>query len=243
MARRRLDANGGNVMGHHVLDDGLQDGELVLHLHGGFSDSTALHGLLLPRLGDRYRIVGFDRRGHGQTPDTDEPFHYESMVDETIEVLERLGVPHADVVGFSDGGIVALLLARRRPELVRSMVLIGTNFHHDGLIDGWIDPDDALLQTPYGRKEVAMYTAEPTLTVEDLRPIETPALVLAGDDDCARIEHTIELATSLPNAQLGIIPGTSHLAIVEKPTLVAELIDDFLTSGGAVSTLLPIRRR
>ena len=228
---------------HHVLDDGLSDGEVVLHLHGGFSESSGLHALLVPRLGDRYRIVGFDRRGHGQTPDTDEPFHYESMVDETIGVLDRLGVPSAHVVGYSDGGIVALLLARRQPERVRSMVLIGTNFHHDGLIDGWIDPDEPMLQTPYGRKEVAMYTAEPTLTVDDLRPIETPTLVLAGDDDCARIEHTIELATSLPNAQLGIIPGTSHLTIAEKPGLVAQLIDEFLTAGGAVSTFLPIRRR
>ena len=66
-------------MDHHLVDEGNADGELVLHLHGGFSESSLLHGLLLPRLGDRYRVAGFDRRGHAQTPDTDEPWHYDKM--------------------------------------------------------------------------------------------------------------------------------------------------------------------
>lgn len=62
-----------------TIDEGVPDGELVLHLHGGFSESSVVHGVLLPKLGDRHRVAGFDRRGHGKTPDTDAPFHYCSM--------------------------------------------------------------------------------------------------------------------------------------------------------------------
>jgi pimeloyl-ACP methyl ester carboxylesterase len=123
------------------------------------------------------------------------------------------------------------------------MVLIGTNFDTNGLADDWIDPDSPMLQTPYGLKEVAMYTTEPTMTVDDLRHLTMPALVLVGDDDAVRLDHTVELYTALPNAQLAVIPGASHVLVMEKPAMVASVIDEFLTNGGAVSTILPIRRR
>jgi pimeloyl-ACP methyl ester carboxylesterase len=227
----------------HVIDEGNADGELVLHLHGGFSESTPLHALLLPRLGDRYRVAAFDRRGHGQTPDTDEPFHYASMADEAIDVLDRLGGGPAHVVGYSDGGATALWLATKRPDLVRSMVLIGTVFHHDALREDWIDPDDPMLQTPYAIKAAAMYTTEPTFTVDDLAPLTMPVLVLAGDDDCFDLSHAVAMYDALPKAQLAVVPGASHLCIVEKGQLVAQLVDDFLTSKGEATTILPVRRR
>ena len=165
------------------------------------------------------------------------------MADETIAVLEQLGVDAAHLVGYSDGGIVTLHVARRRPDLVRTMVLIGTNFHTNGLVDGWIDPASPMLHTPYGLKEVALYTTEPTMTVDDLRRLTMPALVLVGDDDAVRLDHTMELYTALPNAQLAVVPGTSHVLVMEKPALVTTIIDEFLSTGGAVATILPIRRR
>jgi pimeloyl-ACP methyl ester carboxylesterase len=146
-------------------------------------------------------------------------------------------------VGYSDGGGVALWLATKRPDLVRSMVLIGTGFHHSGLREDWIDPDAEILQTPYAIKAAAMYTTEPTFTVDDLAALDLPVLVMIGDDDCFHLSHTIELYESLPQGQLAVVPGASHLVGIEKPQLVAQLIDDFLTSKGEVSTLLPVRRR
>lgn len=231
----------------YVIDEGNPDGELVLHLHGGFSDSTPLHNVLLPRLGDRYRVAAFDRRGHGKTPDTDEPFHYDSMADEAVAVLEGLSGGAAHVVGYSDGGGVALCLAAKRPDLVRSMVLIGAGFHHTGLIDDWIDESDpqygAMLSTPYAAKEKAMYTTEPTFTVDDLGAMTMPVLLLFGDDDCIHLAHAVEMYGALPNAQLAVVPGASHLVAVEKPAIVVTLIDDFLTSNGVPKTMLPVRRR
>lgn len=235
-------ANGGG-MTTYVIDEGNREGELVLHLHGGFSESTPLHEVLLPRLGDRYRVAAFDRRGHGRTPDTDEPFHYETMADEAIEVLAQLDGGPAHVVGYSDGGGVALWLATKRPDLVRSMVLIGAGFHHRALREDWMDPDDPMLQTPYAIKAAAMYTTEPTFTVEDLAAMTMPVLLLQGDDDCFDLSHIAEMYEALPNAQLAVVPGASHLCVIEKPQLVAQLIDDFLSSNGVATTFLPVRRR
>lgn len=102
--------------------------ETVLLLHGGLSNSDTMLDSIGGSLGERRRVVAFDRRGHGRTADTPDAFHYESMVDETIAVIEHIGGP-VHIVGWSDGGIVGLLLALRRPELVGRLVAIGANYH------------------------------------------------------------------------------------------------------------------
>ena len=108
--------------------------ETVLLLHGGLSNSDAMLDSIGGPLGERRRVAAFDRRGHGRTADTPEAFHYESMVDETIAFIEHIGGP-VHIVGWSDGGIVGLLLALRRPELVGRLVAIGTNYHWNVLPD------------------------------------------------------------------------------------------------------------
>ena len=108
--------------------------ETVLLLHGGLSNSDALLDSIGGPLAEHRRVAAFDRRGHGRTGDTPEAFHFESMVDETIAVIEHIGGP-VHIVGWSDGGIVGLLLALRRPELVGRLVAIGANYHWNVLPD------------------------------------------------------------------------------------------------------------
>ncbi|MEO6572117.1 MAG: alpha/beta hydrolase [Ilumatobacteraceae bacterium] len=118
--------------------------ETVLLLHGGLSNSDALLDSIGGPLSENRQVAAFDRRGHGRTADTPEAFHYESMVDETVAVIEHVGGP-VHIVGWSDGGIVGLLLALRRPELVGRLVAIGANFHWNVLPDltGAAASDDA----------------------------------------------------------------------------------------------------
>ena len=124
--------------------------ETVLLLHGGLSNSDAMLDSIGGLLGERRRVAAFDRRGHGRTADTPEAFHYESMVDETIAFIEHISGP-VHIVGWSDGGIVGLLLALRRPELIGRLVAIGTNYHWNVLPDltGAAAADDGEVdQTP-----------------------------------------------------------------------------------------------
>src|SRR5262245_60369888 len=211
---------------------------------------------------DDHRMLAFDRRGHGHTGDTDAPFHYADMADETIGVLEHAGGAPAHLVGYSDGGIIALLVALARPDLVRTMVLIGANYHHDGLapdVNDSFEPGsdianllgDAYAQrSPDGAdhfpivlaKTVEMFRTEPTMTTDDLTRLGIPALVMVGDDDAVALEHTLSLYESLPNGQLAVIPGASHLVPIEKPALVFEFAHAFVQADGAVTELMPMRR-
>lgn len=249
-----------DVNGHPTWFELSGSGDPVLLLHGAFSNSDGLLGGFA-RLAEEYRLVAFDRRGHGRTADSDAPFHYDDMANETIAVLEHVDAA-AHLVGFSDGGIIALLVALTRPELVRSLVVIGTNYHVDGLVPGVFDdvgPDSELVaftrpgyaeRSPDGAdhypivvaKTAAMLTSEPTLTTADLARVPMPALVLVGDDDAVLPTHTWSLYESLPASQLAVVPGTSHLLPYEKPDLVAQLVAEFLRTGGAVSTMMPLRR-
>ena len=230
----------------------------LLILHGGLSDSDLLLDRLGPSLGERFRVLAFDRRGHGRTADTDAPFHYDDMATEAIAVIDKLvGVP-ANLVGWSDGGNAALLVALRRPDLVRALVLIGANYHFNGNMPtepGGSGPqalrDRYAARSPDGgehfatvlAKSQAMWTGEPTLTTDDLRKVSAPTLVIAGDDDLLTLAHTTSLYESLPLGQLAIIPGASHAVVLEKPDLVTRFISDFLSAPGTPKTLLPIRRK
>ena len=108
--------------------------QTVLLLHGGLSSSDDLLGTIGGALSAERRVVAFDRRGHGRTADTDAPFHYADMAQEAIAVLEDVVGGAAHLIGFSDGGNVALMVALTRPDLVGKMVTIGANFHYSGLM-------------------------------------------------------------------------------------------------------------
>jgi pimeloyl-ACP methyl ester carboxylesterase len=240
--------------GHQKLD-----ADTVLALHGGLSNSDELLNVIGAPIGEHWRVVAFDRRGHGRTADTEQPFHYDDMATETIGVLETVVGGAAHLVGWSDGGIVALLVALRRPELVHRLVLIGTNFHFNGLRALDVGPDSpvfAMLQSAYAErspdgadhfeaiamKSLEMFASEPTLTVEDLARISSPALVLVGDDDAIELSHTCALYESMPSAQLAVIPGSSHVVPIEKPADVCRVIIDFLLGDAYPQTLMPSRR-
>jgi pimeloyl-ACP methyl ester carboxylesterase len=207
-------------------------------------------------------VLAPDRRGHGRSSDTDAPYSYEDMATETITFLEQVVGGPAHLVGWSDGGNVALLIAAQRPDLVRRQVLMGSNFHHDGLLDAFDlgedpdAPDVAMFRTmhdavsPGGpdhwpsffHRSARMWREGPTMTVEDLARIEVPTLVLAGDDEVIKLDHTCALYESLPVSQLAIVPGTSHALGFEKPDIVNKIILDYLAETEPPTTIIPVRR-
>ena len=248
-----------DIGGHRTwLVDSGGSAEPVLMLHGGLSDSEFVMDPLEPALRKRFRILAFDRRGHGRTADTDAAFHYEDMAAQSIAAIEKVIGGPTHLVGWSDGAILALLIALRRPDLARSLVLIGANYHFDGNMpttpggSGFSilkqryaerSPDGADHFPAVLKKSLAMFATEPTLTTDDLRTISAPALVVVGDDDLMTLAHTASLYESLPHGQLAVIPGTSHAVLLEKPALVAQIVSDYLSAPAVAETYFPVRRK
>jgi pimeloyl-ACP methyl ester carboxylesterase len=250
-----------DISGHPTwVDDRGAGDETVMLLHGGMSHSGVLLDALGPALTERYRVVSFDRRGHGRTADTDAPFHYTDMATETIGVLESVVGGAAHLVGWSDGGIVAVHVALRRPDLVQRLVLIGTNVHHDAVLALDLDPSSPVAAKMYEEyaamspdggdhfgvlfeRFVVMASTEPTMNPAELASLTAPTLVMAGDDDLIRLDHTCAIYAALPAGRLAILPGASHALPIEHPAVMASLIVDFLGSLEPPPTLMAVRRR
>ena len=251
-----------DVNGVHMYYEVDGAGEPLVLVHGAFGGVHSW-GAQVPELAERYRVFVPEQRGRGHTPDVDGPISYQAMADDIIAFLERVVGPPAHLVGASDGGIIGLLVAMQRPDLLRKLVAIGANFHREGLLAGvmWTDtpPDDEAWATARERYEAVspdgadhfpvvfaklqrMWREEPTLEASDLKSIPMPVLVVAGDDDVILAAHTIALYEALPLGQLAVIPGTSHAVFMEKPQLVNRLVLDFLREEGPPDTILPVRR-
>jgi pimeloyl-ACP methyl ester carboxylesterase len=232
-------------------------GEPLVLLHPAPVDSRAF-GPNLDGLGQRFHLYTPDRRGHGHTPDVDGPISYEVMATDTVAFLETVVGGPAFLLGYSDGAIVALLVAKRRPDLVRRLVFVAGVFHRDGWADDVLANDAAppdFMRDSYAEvaphdrahfdvvvaKLAADHAHQPSLTEDDLHAIMTRTLVMVGDDDEVRLEHAIAMYRALPDAELAVVPGTSHGLLPEKPELCNKLIVDFLAHD-AVPTFAPIRR-
>lgn len=230
-------------------------GQPVLLLHGGLSRTESFDKYVLPALRGR-KVFAYDRTGHGRSPDTKGSFHFEFQTNEAIAYIEDVIKSPAHLIGYSDGGIIALMVAIKRPDLVHSLVLIGANYHYD-MTDfkipntpptdedrakyAKISPDPAHTLDEKIKKMHKIWKVEPNLTLKQLRKIDCPTLVVAGDDDVVRHEHTIEIYENIPNAQLNIIQGASHALVKEKPKELQRSIKDFYNNP-APTTIWSLRR-
>ena len=234
------------------------DGESLVLLHGGLVDARWFEPNLAP-LAERFHVYTPERRGHGHTADVEGPITYQVMADDTIAFLDAvLGGP-SDLVGHSDGAFVAMLVAIQRPDLVNRLVMISGGFDKSGEAapDAEFDVDQVVqfLGTAYGEvspdgeahfpvvvaKIGELMKNEPHIDVAELSRIGHRTLVMFSDDDLVTLQHAVEMFEALPNAELAVVPGTSHFLTQEKPHLVNALVLDFLTNE-PVPTVAPIRR-
>jgi pimeloyl-ACP methyl ester carboxylesterase len=225
------------------------EGEPLVLLHGGLATAESWV-MQVPALAEGYRVYVPERRGHGRTPYAAGPITYEMMAADTAAFLDATGTGAANLVGWSDGAVVGMLVALRRPELVRKLVVIGQYFNFEGevpefraMIDFWGTDLPEALHEVYDRvspdgpehfpvvleKMMRMWREEPDLAFSELAGVRAPVLLMQGDDDIVKVEHSAALAATLPEAQLAVVPGSSHMAPLEKPVLVNQLILDFLS--------------
>jgi len=242
-------AHGGRyaeINGVRIYYETFGAGAPVLVLHGGTAFSESMHyqiGALVPS----HFVIAPDSRGHGRSTDGEGPLSYAQMADDMLKLLDDLQVGKADIVGWSDGGIIGLDLALRHPERVGRLVVIGANYNVSGLEH--VPPADAspdaaevaerrdfykrLAPDPahwpiFYRKVVAMWRSQPSYNVDELARIKAPTLVIAGEFDEIKREHTDALANAIPGSQEYIVKGATHLAPLEQPDAVNREISRFL---------------
>jgi pimeloyl-ACP methyl ester carboxylesterase len=231
-------------------------GEPVLLLHGGFMFAEAWAGQI-PELSRHYRVIAPDSRGHGRTTLGTRELTYRRMAEDQAALLEALGCGPAHVVGSSDGGTTALALAMQRPDMVRSLVLLGTPFNTANYspaawraIDKFMRPVSLelismrvvrrLLSPEPGqggefvRRMGKMWYELPDFTAEQLGLIEAPALVIAGDRDeflslwDDPLKVFRETAAAIRHARLEVVRGGTHAVHEQRAREVNRLILDFL---------------
>lgn len=250
-------------MAEHISSNGLWyadfgSGEPLVLLHPGGAgvDSRALTPQV-EEFADHFHVYTPEQRAHGRTPDVEGPLSFEQMAADTAVFVDEIVGEPARLLGVSDGAVVALTVALRRPDLVERLVLAAGVFHRDGWHAGVLDGDPPdFLEDGYAQlspdgpehyrivvaKLAAMHADQPSFTPADLGQVRCRTLVLVGDDDEVRLDHAIAAYQAIPNAELAVIPDTSHGVLVEKPELCNQIIDTFLTADPIV-TFAPIRRK
>ena len=247
-----------NLRGHQIYTyEWERDGEAVVLLHGGLSKTSSWDYLMVPPLEDEFHVFAYDRTAHGFTGDQPGSLHFAFQAQEAIAYLEDVVKEPAHLIGYSDGGIIALMVAIARPELVKSIVAIGANYHYSAPLsefaEAFVSEDDqaeynlispdaphTLLEKIIRMNQI--WKTEPDISLKEIASIQCPVLVMAGDDDVIKHEHTISLYENLPLGQLAIIPGTSHGVVKEKPALMIAIIMQFLEDLSYPITRQPIRR-
>ncbi len=223
-------------------------GDPVFLLHSGLGNGTYF-AYQIPVLAAKYQLIVMDSRGHGRSSFDERPISYELMASDVLGLMDHLGIQKADIVGWSDGGIIGLEIAIHHPERLNKVVAYGANFDPTGVrldvgqnarFNAFIerDAEDYQKLSPHPERWEEfldnisnMWATEPNYTEDQLKAITTPFLILDGEEEEAiDLNQTKLMALLIPRAKLKLIPGTGHFAMFEKPDEFNQIVLDYLGS-------------
>ena len=228
--------------GGYVEHDGVRlyyevygEGPPLLLLHGnGASIWSMKHQIAYFRR--HYRVIALDSRDHGRSSDAPGPLTFEAMADDAAAVLAHLHAGPAMVLGWSDGGIEALLLGMRHSDQVSKIAAMAANLYPEGLAPEILaavsSPPKRHPGHPPTRAERVedLDRDQPHIRPSALEAITAPTLVLASDHDVIADEHTLEIYHHLSNSQLIIFPDATHMIPVDDPDRFNAAVDRFFAT-------------
>ena len=217
-------------------------GQPLLVIHGN-AGSIADMAEQIRFFSGHYQVIAADSRGHGRSELGEGRLTYEQMADDLAELLRILNARQAYVLGHSDGGILGLLLAIHHPEYVGKLAVMGANVEPSGACDwavAWVRSHDRFAagriaagdrSAPWQlrRQYLDLLGNQPHIPLQDLAKITAPVLVMAGDKDVIRGEHTLTIFEHIPRAHLCIFPGATHLIPSEDPVLFNSTVERFFS--------------
>ena len=230
-----------DIDGFKMYTEVYGDGPPLLMIHGNGGDMSAF-AKNVPYFASHYRVILADSRSQGKSLDPEHPLTFEMMADDFAALLEAMHIDSAYVIGWSDGGINALLLAMRHPEKVKRLASTGANLwpaadaFAPGVWDGFIKEHEAGLHKTYttakeknDRKLFLLDWSEPHIELEQLQTIKAPSLIICGDHDLISIPHTVLIYQNLPNAELWVVPDSGHATLIEHADEFNRTVDEFFT--------------
>lgn len=222
------------------------EGSPVILLHGGLAN-TDYWGNQIVALAPHHTVIVMDSRGHGRSTRNLRPYGYDLMADDVVALMNVLKVRKADIVGWSDGGILGLDLAMRYPDRIGKIFAFAANTDTSGVIEGVErNPTFAAYIERAGHEYEArgatpkqyevfveeiskMWASQPNWTDAQLKAITAPVLVADGDrDEAIKRDHTEHIAATIPGAGLLILPNASHFAFLQDPELFNYAVLHFL---------------
>jgi pimeloyl-ACP methyl ester carboxylesterase len=228
-----------NVRGIKMYTEVYGQGKPLLLIHGN-GGSISAFSKTIPYFSQKYKVIAVDSRAHGKTADPKDSLSFEQMADDFAALLDVMHIDSAYVIGWSDGGINAILMAMRHPDKVIKFASTGAN----------LTPDSTALQPYLWKEMVQQYNKDkdkprttakekndwkifmldydqPNISFSALRVIKCPALIICGDHDLIPIEHTTKIYQAIPKAYLWVVPNSGHGTLIEHPDDFNRLVDGF----------------
>lgn len=228
------------VNGIKVYYESYGNGPPLLAIHGNGQSLRAM-AYQIQFFSREYKVIAADNRGHGKSEMGKPPLTYEQMAEDFNGVLEKLHLKSVFVLGWSDGGILGLLLAIHHPDKVGKLAIMGANLEpsaaedwalkfvaeQEKIVDEKLAAKDDSQPWSVMKQYLGLLRDQPHIPLSDLQRISAPTLVMAGDKDVIRNEHTLKIFENIPKAHLCIFPGATHMISRENPKLFNETVERF----------------
>jgi len=228
-----------NVRGFKMYCEQYGTGMPLLMIHG---NGGSIHAFArnIPYFAAKYRVVAADSRAQGKSKDPGPALTFEMMADDEAALLDMLHIKAAYVLGWSDGGIVALELAMRHPDKVIKLAATGANVQPDasafapGLWDDekrrYEADKDKIRTTDEERNEWKLFMldwTQPNIPFEALHAIGCPCLIICGDHDLISIGHTVKIFQNIPHAELWVVPSSGHATLIQHADEFNRTVNEF----------------
>jgi pimeloyl-ACP methyl ester carboxylesterase len=231
-----------NIRGIKMYCEIYGSGKPLLMIHGNGGSIKSFENNI-PYFSKKYKVIVADSRSQGKSKDRNDSLSFEMMADDEAALLDALHIDSAYVLGWSDGGINALLLAIRHPEKVIKLVSTGANLWPDSTAivpSVWLqdkfyydtskDKNFAPGEAKNDWKLFLLDWFQPNISLAALHKIQCPSLIIAGDHDVIRIEHTTLIYKNIPLARLWIVHNSGHATLIEHKDEFNKTVDSFFVN-------------